>query len=90
MSERDFHAEAVKIVADALRLSSDKVGVHPLRVDLADLARISTLRIVGTEECERRLRAEALIRQMVEMSKEEGLVDFYDWVKAAEKYLEGK
>ena len=31
-----------------------------------------------------------LIRQMVEMSKEEGLVDFAGWIKAAEKYLEGK
>ena len=37
-------------------------------------------------ECE----SEALIRQMVEMSKEEGLVDFSGWIKAAEKYLEGK
>ncbi len=32
--------------------------------------------------------AEDLIRQMVEMSKEEGLVNFSDWIKAAEKYLE--
>ena len=41
-------------------------------------------------ECERRLRGDDLIRQMVEMSKEEGLVDFSGWIKAAEKYLEGK
>ena len=38
----------------------------------------------------REYESEALIRQMVEMSKEEGLVDFTGWIKAAEKYLKGK
>ena len=77
MSERDFHAEAVGIVA-AVRASNDRFKGQDKVYDLA------------VRECESRLRAEALIRQMLEMSKEEGLVDFYGWIKAAEKYLEGK
>ena len=83
MSERDFHAEAIALVTELRGCTSERLAdvlkEYP-RGNVADLVR----------ECERRLRGDDLIRQMLEMSKEEGLVDFYGWIKAAEKYLEGK
>ena len=67
MSERNFHAEAVRVRRE-----------------------VDYYREISARECKSRLRGDDLIRQMVEMSKEEGLVDFSGWIKAAEKYLEGK
>ena len=95
MSERDFHAEAVEIVAKELCVPNpkwltddrarpaEKLAVREYERNLRgdDLIRKMVIKLFA---------AEALIRRMVEMSKEEGLVDFSDWVKAAEKYLEGK
>ena len=81
MIERDFHAEAVEIVAGV---------IEKRRPDAAawETAYYTLIRAT-LRECERRLRAEALIRQMVEMVSK-GYGNFSGWLKAAEKYLEGK
>ena len=73
MSERNFHAEAVGIVATWWHGSARESVTAAVR------------------ECESRLRAEHLIRQMLnELKRECSPIDMASWVFKAEKYLEGK
>lgn len=78
MSERDFYAEAVEIVTKELCVPNPKW----LTDDRARPAEKLAVR-----ECERNLRGDDLIRQMVEMMSR-GYGNIYGWIKAAEKYLE--
>ena len=80
MNKRDLHTELLLLEHERDRIKA-ACGRIPTGLDIDQ--HVAHMRTAL-------MRAEALIRQMVEMSKEEGLVDFSGWIKAAEKYLEDK
>ena len=86
MSERDFHAEAIELVTKERSewVQNYLEGSVPFLSDLDCLK----------NECERRLRGEALIRQTLGALKAsfagKPVRSADELIAAAEKYLEGK
>ena len=100
----DLHAkeaELTRVLADLDRVSKERLAsanalddaqreIARLKQEIAEDAKATaeSQEITGKYMADAE-RAEALIRQVVEMISK-GYGNFSDWLKAAEKYLEGK